>query len=450
MDGFHGNFFAPLSAVSLEDEEFLGEMPVIVAQGERRMQVRAYCYWTDLLGARQLPLIADLKLDQIADIADHAVLLDFTHSQHDPVIAFLGVAVATECHISRAIHHLDEVPADSLLARITARYDEILASQAPVGFDDEFTNPLGVTYLYRGMLLPFASVEGGPISHVLGVVNWKECADAALSAELARLVGEALENAEAHLAVPVAPTAWVEWADRASHWPEPRFGQESPRTARERALEALGGLEGAAVPDDVARAMTLADWLASARELAQAALLTTERTRAALYAAIGRTYDFELMTRGDQRGLAHLLEEAGLAPQRRNPLVPLVRLVFGKEHDKTRVAEIASALAHGRRLGLLRGEMAAHLARVAGGLKGVVAEERRLRAAEHPRRRKNDPARDRLAALPVVPMASLAAKGPELTVLVARRMADGTLALVGEAGDDSALLARAAQVLTQG
>ena len=161
------------------------------------------------------------------------------------------------------------------------------------------------------------------------------------------------------------------------------------------------------------------DWLAAARELAQAAALTSERPHAALYAAIGQAYDFELATRRDPQGLAALLAGAGLVAQRRNPLVPLVRLVFGKTHDKTRVAEIAAALAHGRRLGLGRGALASHL-----------------------------PARDRLSAMPVRGLETLAATGPEFAVLVVRRMGDGTLGLVGEAGHDRALLARAAQALS--
>jgi hypothetical protein len=404
MDGFP-HYFSISTACLAHDladdaDALFGEAPVVVAQGDRRMQMRADRHWASLSRGGTLPLIADLRLDRMGAMADHAVLLELATGR----ISYIGAALAAQSGIGREDVAVDRLPADSLLARAIARAGTAAQDNAPYSIAEDDTAGEGSDFLYRATWLPFATVAGGAVTHRLGIITWKECADAALSAELARLMGEALEQAEAHPAPVALP-------------------------------------EGAA----------LVDWLASARELAQAAALAStmgsQRPRATLYAAIGQAYDFELAARRDPGGLARLLAEAGLAAQRRNPLVPLVRLVFGKTHDKTRVAEIAAALAHGRRLGLGRGAMAPHLARVAGGLKGVVAEERRLRATEHARRRRSDPAHVRLATMPVRAMDTLATQGPEFTVLVARRMGDGTLALVGEAGGHHALLSRAAQAL---
>lgn len=52
---------------------------------------------------------------------------------------------------------------------------QILANQAPIGFEAEFVNQRGSTILYRGILLPFSSDD-----HAIdfnGVINWKELAD---------------------------------------------------------------------------------------------------------------------------------------------------------------------------------------------------------------------------------------------------------------------------------
>ena len=45
------------------------------------------------------------------------------------------------------------------------------------------------------------------------------------------------------------------------------------------------------------------------------------------------------------------------------------------------------------------------------------------------------------------PLAAIAAEGSEFTLLVARRLADGTVVLLGEVADDALLLERAARKL---
>jgi hypothetical protein len=433
MDGYRDNFVdrppPVFSAIDYEDDEVAPEFPVIVAQGERRLQVHAYCHWTNLLGARNLPLIADLRLDQLTDFAPHAVLLDFTHSEDDPRITYVGEALARECDIPRNISHLDQVPDSTLLARISEQFPQLIANQAPLGFEEEFVNQRHATILYRGMLLPFAEQVGGPTRYVLGVLNWKEQADEALIADLNRQIGPAFAET-----APAAP--WSEWID-------------APPTARKAVISTLGTLGLAEVPGDIAPHLTLADWLASARELAQSACLSGERSRLALYAALSRTHDFALAAAGNPHALATLIADAGVTAQPRAPLLPLVKLVFGAHYDKTRLTEYATVLVHARRLGLGRGELTAHLARTAGGLKGILTEERRLRQIERRARTQERSLAARLADLPPQRITNLSPRGEEYTLLVARRMADGSIAVLGEVDRDPTLLAAAARWLVE-
>src|SRR5690606_21946521 len=95
--------------------------------------------------------------------------------------------------------------------------------------------------------------------------------------------------------------------------------------------------------------MGLGDWLASAREFADEFRRGEERTRATLYKAIGRAYDFSLAAARDPEGFAELLADAGFGVQNRAPMTPVVKLVFGADYDKTRVTEYATALAHAHR-----------------------------------------------------------------------------------------------------
>lgn len=204
MDRFGGSFGAYDDAfddadptgdeAALPEDHAPAAPPSPVGQDERRMQVRAYNHWAALLGDANYPNIADLKIDDLDDFGQHGVLLDFRGDGgiDDPVIAFLGGKIAEECGGEADYRRLSEVPGRSLLSRITDHYLQILANQAPIGFEAEFTNQRGVEILYRGILLPWSS-DGETIDFVFGVINWKEIADAATAEALFSAIDAALE-----------------------------------------------------------------------------------------------------------------------------------------------------------------------------------------------------------------------------------------------------------------
>ncbi|MFC4293845.1 hypothetical protein ACFO0A_02105 [Novosphingobium tardum] len=462
--------------------------PAAIGQDERRMQVRAYNHWAGMLGDRTFPAIEDLVPAELPDFGPNSVLLDFTGGIENPAIQFLGEKLGIECGAQgEHIRNLDDVPSRSLLSRITDHYMQIIANQAPIGFEAEFVNQRGKAIAYRGILLPFSS-DNDTIDFILGVINWKELADQQATDELMLEIDQALEP----VAEPVAQLKMplTDWADGpASHddedgddpaildlsldphamladeddglaWPEPRFGADSampfangdPFAAAAEALERAAAEALEPVDETEAADMGLADWLASAREMAQAARSSEDRTRGALYAAIGRAYDFSIAATEEPEEFRELIEDAGLAVQDRAPLTPVVKLVFGVDYDKTRLTEYAAALGHAQRIGLPRGALANYLIEAPGGLKGVVQAERRLRKEQAGKTvDPADTAREKLArklrALPTLDFADLPADGAEFAVLIARRMDDGSVVLVGEVPDDVALLERAARRL---
>jgi len=197
--------------------------------------------------------------------------------------------------------------------------------------------------------------------------------------------------------------------------------------------------------------MSLADWLASARELAQTAQGSEDRSRQALYAAIGRAWDFALAAAGQPEDFSELVADAGLTMQERAPYTPVVKLVFGAGYDKTRLTEYASAMSHAQRQGIGRGQLADFLSSAPGGLKGVVQAERRLRREESGkpaghRESQRDIVSRQLRELPTFAINDLSSEGEEFSVVVIRRTADGQIVLVGEVTDD-ALLERASKRL---
>lgn len=429
------------------EENGARERPSVVGHDERRMQVRAYNFWASLLDGRNFPDIASLRPESLGDFGPYSVLLDFTNSVDDPVIAYLGEELAKECDTTGAIRALSQVPSRSLLSRITDHYMQIIANQAPIGFEAEFVNQRGATILYRGILLPF-SRHDERIDHIYGVINWKELADQSSTDALMKRVDEAVEARPSMLRGSIPSAAWASG-------PVGR-GMVEPLEGPAELDFCLKGYELredhfddaplAAQPE----AMSLGDWLASARELALVARGSEDRSRQALYAAIGRAYDFALAAAEAPDDFAELIADAGLPVQERAPLGPLVKLVFGVDYDKTRLAEFAAVIAHGQRLGLPTGSLCAYLCEARGGLKGLVAEERRLRREESG---KGSEARSHRAALITglrqlqpKPMAEFG-KSSEFTVLIGRRLESGEVVLLGEVADDEALLSRAARRL---
>ncbi|MGY6550685.1 MAG: PAS domain-containing protein [Erythrobacter sp.] len=205
-------------------------------------------------------------------------------------------------------------------------------------------------------------------------------------------------------------------------------------------------------PDDAAAPASLYDWLAAAREMAHAANTTEDRSRSALYAAVGRAYDFALAAQDAPEDYAELIAQSGLTMQDRAPMTPVVKLVFGADYDKTRLTEYAAVLSHARRLELERGTLAQFLNEAEGGLKGVVKAERRLRREEAGQPVSDETAvREALAAklreLEALSLEALDGAGPEFALVMIRRDDAGCTYILGELPEDIGQIERAARKL---
>ncbi|MDX3900383.1 MAG: hypothetical protein QHC40_07745 [Sphingobium sp.] len=403
------------------------DAPPAVAVDERRMHVRAYNVWASMLGDRAFPSIEDLNPDDLEDFGPNSVLLDFSAGVDNPAIVYLGTALRHECEVEGTITHINQVPARSLLSRLTDHYLQIIANAAPIGFEAEFVNQRGSDILYRGILMPFSS-DDDTIDFIYGVINWKEMASHDLTDALVSEVEEALRSAPASRSV--APV----WADGpANVAPAPVLrGGDLPEP--EDDLLDLTGMESLA-PD-----APLADWLSLARDGAEEARHSESRSHGALYRAIGLAYDFARASVDNPEDYAEMLADAGIKVQARSPMTAVVKLVFGATYDKTRVTEYATALDHGWAAGLPVGSLADHLEKYPGGLKALVRDERACRRPEKPARTQaKDRARETLKAASPIPAERITTDMDGLAVVVARREADGSLAIVAALSGGSAL-----------
>jgi len=612
MDSMRGNYGTLAESGGYEpgdDDSTPQAPPPAIGQDERRMQVRAYNHWASLLEDRNFPAIEDLEPDNLPDFGPYSVLLDFSTGIENPGISYLGDKLAQECGIGgEELTTLADVPARSLLTRITDHYMQILANQAPIGFEAEFVNQRGATIAYRGILLPFSS-DDDTIDFIYGVINWKELAEAHESDELLLEIDQALEpkvkltalDAEAPLTdwadgpgtelsakpandiadfgadfsavqdadnesgeedyrveefvspgfgddedvedgnlpvpsfgvddedddepvrgptfgsllrMPIQPAkAPLELSDEMlepldEHGfdgpggftdageeeeegafaapmpvayepelvepeaisPEPDFDEPAPH-ASEPMVEATapGELEPAVeeatfeepivvgaheidLPELDSSEMELGDWLAAAREMALAARGNEERTREALYEAIGRAYDFSLAAAEAPAEFDEIVADSGLTAQERAPMTPVVKLVFGADYDKTRLTEYAAALTHAHRLELPRGTLGDFLRQAEGGLKGVVKAERRLRKEEagkevEPVDAPRHALASKLRAIAPQPFEAIGPEGSEFALVMIRRTEAGEVVMLGEVPEDVALVERAARRL---
>ena len=427
MDGLH-NFTRDDGDAPTPVDDHAIDPPAVIGTDERRMQVRAYNFWVSLLNGHPYPAVDDLDFDNLGDFGPHSVLLDFTENSETPTITWLGEQLRAECDLPEGTTIVTDVPSRSLLSRLTDHHLQIIANRAPVGFEAEFVNTRGNNTMYRGILLPFSS-DGDTIDFIYGVINWKEVADdgalSTLNDELAASVATLARR-------PMVPV----WADGPGHHGSARPASSQDGDVADRHEEQV--VEPAAI---LTEGEALADWLALARANADAALHADTRSRAALYKALDGAYDFALIadTRADE--YAALLSDAKISVQARAPMTPVAKLIFGTDYDKTRLTEFAAALSFARRRALPSGSMKLFLENYPGGLKAIVAAERRERRPEGAAP-KPDATRDRARALPEQAYLTLPGND-EFVVLIARRVDAERVAIIGVAPDDKPLLDRA-------
>ena len=407
-----------------EDEPTMDRPPEI-GFDERRMHVRAYNYWVSLLEGRPYPSIRDLDPGNIEDFGSHSVLLDFSSDRNDPQLVFLGRTLRTECDLEDVtLRRISEVPPRSLLSRLTDHYMQIIANRAPIGFEAEYLNQHGFNTLYRGILMPFSS-DGDSIDFIYGVINWKVLADDETAVDLVGQVGRAMAAAPASGDSPV-------WADG----PHAAF-DDGPSPDLTDGIEhnlSLWPSEGEAEPAALSPDAGLADRLCVARDWAERASNADQRSRAALYAALGHAYDFALAAESEPDDFAELLEDSGVKAQARAPMTPIVKLIFGLDYDKTRLTEFAAALSWAKREDVPAGALAERIESQPGGLKAVVQAERAFRRPA-PRPDRAEEVRERLRNVPAFAYVEIEADGhDEFVLLVARRQGNG-LAIVAPVTD---------------
>lgn len=432
------------------------EADMAIGAAERQMHVRAYNYWCSLLDGRDYPSIEDLEPGYIEDFGPHSVLLDFTEGSGNPATPYIGIAIREECGVGDEIKTISDAPDASLLSRLTDHYPQIIAHRSPVGFEAKFVNHRARSICYRGILMPFSS-DGDTIDFIYGVINWKDVGEAANSSQIIRpapapMEQEAFESDDDNIVepaevapaeersgsdVPNQPEAEAEAGIQA---PAPHPAWEDGPLVEPESAAALELSEDEATIELDADA-GLADRLWAARQSAQICKQQDGRSRAALYRTLAMAYDFAVAAKRVPGDYAEILDNAGVKAQARAPMTPIVKLVFGVDYDKTRLTEFAAALSYAERERVDFGDFLAFVEQADGGLKGLVAAERKARRPDGPVEDKVELGRAALRSAPPLSLANLQTN-QEFALVLTRRNANGVHEVV-ELVADSAMLDRA-------
>ncbi len=425
--------------MSYEDQEdVMMETPPIIHGDERRLQVRAYNFWTEQLGENNYPNIEDLVPEENEDFAPYGVLLDFTSGIENPSIAYVGDKLRAECALPDKATYLEQVPTRSLLSRITDHYLQIIANRAPIGFEAEFVNDSGTNIMYRGILLPYSS-DDDTIDFIYGLINWKEGIDQKLGDELQLEVSNALQDTADQI-----DTNQI-WANAATNTIVEASSNKDEILDQHDIEISNDAIIGQIVEQEPEPSDSLADWLHAARSSADTAKHADARSRETLYKAISRAYDFALVAKENADDYQMILEDSGLKAQKRAPMTPIVKLIFGINYEKTRIAEIASAMSYAKRHQVEMGGMAKMLAEFDGGLKAMVKAERIAKKTDNGGQKIALPVdpREALRNAPTRSIQDFSGDGEEFVVLVARRDEKGNIAIIGNVDAEPAFTERA-------
>lgn len=292
--------------------------PVEYTGREKRITFQLYNYWCGLTDNGNIPPLKALSPKDIAPYKNSMVLIDLRDPDNEPTLQVVGQLLTEGLDLDMSLKGISEIPRRSLLSRITDHYMEVLGNRSPVSFDAEFNNRDKKKILYRGILLPFSD-NGENINFILGAIRW-------ITEEEKQGAGE----------------------------------PEIPQQPQDDNL--------------------LQDNLDRCRTLVRGQNPADNRSRKSLYETLGAILDFHELCLSDPPGTRALLKAEGLKAQKRAPFTPTLKLCFGRDYDKTRLTEYASALSFARKNGQNGAGLPDFLDHYPGGIKGCVRAERESHA----------------------------------------------------------------------
>ena len=454
--------------------------------------------WMELKGEDAMAQLERLDLAEQGELGDNAMLLDCAANPEDPAVVWLGKGLASLCDADTNAGRLSDFSSECLLASLGGTAAQAMAQGRPIRLSGQMQGATGAPSLFYARFLPIAS-RGETPDHVLAIItasaekgaqpmDRQDPGEEILELDNEIMIDTDIGGEDAFVSEPgvlllddelpaeplvrkidVKPRLRRETREDAraratAAGGEKRTGWRAPLNARRKSLARPGSTEEGQGQDMSAGTGTdeqlpslnlpsssLERSLEDARVAAEGYSDAEARTRGALYQALGRAYDFALDAEASGSEFAAMLEAAGIEQQERAPFTPVVKLVFGTEYDKTRLAEFASVIGWCKRKSVTRGNAADFIAGMPGGVKRIVEMERLSRRGEDsgPAER-IVPSRAiarKLGAIDPIELSAIDDDGDEFMLVVARRMPGGRIGVLGEVPRDVSMLEKAARRL---
>ncbi len=121
----------------------------------------------------------------------------------------------------------------------------------------------------------------------------------------------------------------------------------------------------------------LLEVLEETRKAASRVARVNSKTRHGLYRVLEGAYKLFAVSRNQQEAYQQLLSKYDLKEQARAPFTPVMKLIFGKTYDKTRLTEYAAAISWAWRNDVALDDVSDFISNHPGGIKGCVKAERR-------------------------------------------------------------------------
>ncbi len=364
---------------------------------ERRITTKLQDYWINLCGDAPFARLSQFNIEAVPGLARQAFVLDLQQGRDDPRVRLIGDALLADCGADRPCRRLSDLSQASLIARVAGRYRRVLEDQGPVEIAGDHADGAGEIMTYRGIMLPFTT-DGRTIDYIIGAVTTKAADPAPQPATLTRTVPLPIPDQGARRLLAMV---------------------EAEISGQDLAAETTKALDHS---------------LRECRLLVQQVATAAARSHKALYAALERVYAFHIEAEAEPAALERLLAAAGLRTQAGAPFTPIVKLVFGKDYDKTRLSEYAAALSYAKRCGIPEAGFRRFLEVESGGLKSCVEAERMARRAARPGRSdKTEQAKEVLRKAKALGLiGDLEGGGEEFVLVLGRRSAaqDGVIEVV--------------------
>lgn len=349
--------------------------PPDAAAEERRLHLRAFDYWHSLKGERAYPLFKDLTATGLAPFKKHCLLLEFTGQ--GALVRFAGSRILSlmETEVSPGAR-LEDLPHSPFASALLSQFEEAEARTRAAEFEfvEDFLD-------CRGIMLPLSHL-GDEANFLMVVVSFRQREEwtpgHGEGPDAADQDAEADENAALADAL------------------------KAPLEACEEAVSQVAHLDNSSRDN-------LYNALAAALRLYEEASLNP-----AAYEA--------------------LLAANRLKVQARAPFTPVLKLTFGRDYDKTRLTEYASALAYAVREGQTSETLGAFLKAQPGGIKGCVRAEREARRGQKgsPAERRQQAALEAMRTAEARDVKTLESD-EEFCLVLARRKKGGGLEAIGVA-----------------